>query len=181
MKTKIFRIAMIALVLVAWFAVIERPDHVTHYQPPESLVNLESVMAQTLPGVGGALNIIPLGPVYSLGVESGQVITVSASTSVGFAITTNVRHYVTQATCANASSTALQLTIYDDGTGQSANSNTKAMVTIPCVTSTTTGSYTQPVVFNPPLETASGDAVDVGVGTAANSVTISLNGFKGRR
>lgn len=143
-----------------------------------ALFNPKPVHAQQ-----NVINIVPNVAVYSLGSESGQITTVGAATSRVFAGIANTRHYITQATCTNVSATALSLTIYDDGAGQNAsNSGTYKMYTIPCTTSTTTGAVpAPPFPFNPPLETSIGNAVDVGVGTAANSVTISLNGFKGRR
>lgn len=133
-----------------------------------------------------AVNIIPSVSIYARTPEAGQVTLIAAGTSTVFAAptttTAQLRHYITQVTCSNVSSTALALTIFDDGVSQLAtNSGSLKKYTIPCTTSITTGAYAQPVTFNPPIELAVGDAVDVGVLTAANSVTVSLNGFQGTR
>lgn len=144
-------------------------------------IQLVSVSAQA-----PVVNITPFNTIFTRGTESGQLVTNVGTTSTFFAAVANQRHYIKQATCHNASATALALTIYDSGANAAnpvtgTNTASNPMFTVPCPTSVTTGAYDVPITFDPPLETGNGDAISVGVGTAANAVTISLNGFKGVR
>jgi hypothetical protein len=126
--------------------------------------------------------VVPIGPIRVRSNTSGVTILIGAGTSTAFTGVTNNRIYVTQASCIGQSSTALTLTLYDDGAAlNSISSGTRKMYAIPCTTSITTGAQAQPVTFNPPLETSLGNAVDIGVGTAANSTYVSLNAFVGVR